>query len=64
MPATRHGFCGLHKVAYNRELDAYCPQCILGHIFPTKQYDFDERLQKPVDDHGAALEPRDTRATE
>jgi len=51
-------------VAYNRELDAYCPQCILGHIFPTKQYDFDERLQKPVDDHGAALEPRDTRATE
>lgn len=60
--ATRHGFCGLHMIGYNRELDPHCPQCVLGRTFPTKQYDFDEATQKPIDDSGKALERSELRA--
>jgi len=49
-----HGFCGLHFIGYNRELDHHCPQCILGGIYPTTQYDFDILTQQPVD---AAAKP-------
>ena len=55
--ATRHGYCGLHRIAYDRVLDPHCPQCVIGRIFPTKQYDFDEQKQKPVDDSGSVIEP-------
>jgi hypothetical protein len=61
--ATRHGFCGLHKIGYDRTLDAHCPQCILGRIYPTKQYDYDAVAGKPLDDHGSPIEPLATQAS-
>jgi len=56
MPRTRHGFCGLHFIAYDRSLDPHCPQCVIGRTFPTKQYDFDEATQKPLDAGGKPVE--------
>jgi len=53
----RHGFCSLHRIGYNRSLDATCPQCVLASILPPKQYDFDEELQMPVDAAGKPVEP-------
>jgi hypothetical protein len=52
-----HQFCGLHKIGYDTTLDYHCPQCIIGRIFPVKQYAFDTVLQKPVDAAGAPLAP-------
>ncbi len=40
--ATKHGYCPLHKIAYNREFDSTCPQCMLGRILPPEQLDFGE----------------------
>lgn len=39
---TVHGFCTLHQIAYNRTLDAHCPQCILGHVQGVEQLDYAE----------------------
>jgi len=39
---TVHGFCTLHMIAYNRNLDAHCPQCILGHVQGVEQLDYAE----------------------
>ena len=58
MPLTRHGFCALHRIAYDRDLDATCPQCMLAGILPPRQYDFDEIQQMPVDGSGKLLDPR------
>lgn len=54
-----HGFCTLHKIAYNRALDGHCPQCILQGISqPVKQLDFHPRALKPIDDvSGNLLDP-------
>ena len=30
MPKIKHGFCTKHRIAYNRQLDATCPQCLLS----------------------------------
>lgn len=55
---TQHGFCGLHRIAYNRRMDYGCPQCIVqGVTAPVKQYDFDKDLQQPVDAQGKPLDP-------
>jgi hypothetical protein len=54
----KHGFCSIHRVAYNRDLDATCPQCLLAHMAPPKQYDFDEIQQKPLDDSGKPFDAR------
>jgi len=55
---TRHGFCSLHRIAYDRDLDPTCPQCMLAGIMPPKQYDFDEVAGKPLDDSQKLLDPR------
>lgn len=58
---TLHGFCTLHRVAYNRELDHTCPQCSLAHISPPDQLDFDIVRQKPLDASGNPLNARTLR---
>lgn len=52
MPQLRHGFCSLHLIGYNRDLDATCPQCIIARILPPKQYAYDVALQSAVDAAG------------
>lgn len=44
-----HGFCTLHRIAYDRRLDPVCPQCTLARIQPADQLEFDPALQKPLD---------------
>jgi hypothetical protein len=39
--AKVHGWCPLHKIAYNRKLDATCPQCLIAGIIPPAQLDYD-----------------------
>lgn len=46
---TKHGWCSTHRIAYNRDYDATCPQCILQRMAPTKQYDYDVDQKTPVD---------------
>lgn len=58
---TRHGFCTVHRIGYDRELDAVCPQCSLAHMAPAEQLDFDSAKQKPLDASGALLNPRTLR---
>lgn len=53
-----HGFCTLHRCAYNRELDPTCPQCSLQGIPPSKQLDYDSSRQMPLDDAGKFVSPR------
>lgn len=55
---TAHGFCTLHRIAYNRDLDHTCPQCLLAHIQPADQLDFDVVEQKPLDASGNLLDAR------
>jgi hypothetical protein len=54
---TRHGFCSLHRIGYDRSLDPACPQCVLAGHLPPKQYDFDSELQSPVDAAGKPVKP-------
>lgn len=42
--ALQHGFCTLHRIAYNRTLDATCPQCIIAGHLPADQLDYDPNL--------------------
>jgi hypothetical protein len=48
----------MHRIAYDRDLDPTCPQCMLAGVMPPKQYEFDEVQQKPVNDSGKLLEPK------
>ena len=60
--ATKHGFCTLHKVGFNRDLDPICPQCSLAHIVPFKDLDYDEQLKLPLDASGKPVELANVRA--
>lgn len=60
---TRHGFCPLHRIAYDRSLDATCPQCTIAHIQPPEQLDYQEvpvqqtvTRGSPVDASGSPIE--------
>lgn len=55
--ALDHGYCGLHRIGYNRNFDYICPQCSIARIPPAKQYDFSVQLQKAVDALGVPLDP-------
>lgn len=55
---TRHGFCPMHRIAYDRNLDATCPQCMLAGILPPDQLEFDELASKPLSASGKLLEPK------
>lgn len=50
-----HGYCTTHGIAYNRTLDFNCPQCVLAHLVPAKQLDFDSDRRSPVDASGNLL---------
>jgi hypothetical protein len=48
----------MHRVAYDRNLDATCPQCMLSGIMPPDQLEFDELAQKPLGASGKLLDPK------
>lgn len=52
----QHGFCTLHRIGYNLDLDPTCPQCTLAGISGHDQLDFDTDLQLPVGKDGAVLD--------
>lgn len=54
---TKIQFCTLHKIGYNTDLDAICPQCSIARIHPFKSVDFDTVAQKPLDASGKPVEP-------
>jgi len=58
MGLSRHGFCTMHRIAYDRDFDATCPQCLLSGIMPPKQLEYDEVQQQPLDDAGKLLSAR------
>ena len=53
-----HGFCTVHRIAYNDELDPTCPQCMIAHVSGAEQLDFDTQRQKPLAADGTPLNPR------
>lgn len=53
---TDHAFCTIHRIAYNRRLDAICPQCTLARIPPAQQLDYDVLTQRPLDSAGKPLD--------
>lgn len=53
---TKHGFCSMHRIAYNRDFDAICPQCLHAGINPAKQYDYDPSKGTPVDAAGKPVD--------
>lgn len=55
---TRHGFCTMHRIAYDRDYDATCPQCLLSGIMPPAQLEYDEVAAKPLDRSGKPLDAR------
>jgi hypothetical protein len=48
----------MHRIAYDRNLDATCPQCMLSGIMPPDQLEFDELQQKPLSASGKLLEAK------
>lgn len=56
MARSQHGFCTIHRVAYNRAYEAICPQCTLARMQPGEQLDFDVIEQKPKDRSGTLLD--------
>lgn len=47
MANETHGFCTVHRIGYDRRLDAFCPQCVRsGQSF--EQWDFHTGAQKPI----------------
>lgn len=56
--ATSHGFCTLHRIAYNGDLDPTCPQCMIGHVAGQQQLDYDIVRQAPLDAAGVLLDKR------
>lgn len=55
---TRHGFCSMHRIAYDRDLDPTCPQCMVAGIMPPAQLEFDELQQMPLSPTGKLLDAR------
>jgi hypothetical protein len=55
---TRHGFCPLHRIGFDRDLDPVCPQCILQRVVPPESLDFDVVAQLPLNAQGKHLNPR------
>ena len=63
MPRLKHGFCSLHRIAYRREFDATCPQCVLSGV-QADQLDYDPEATQtitvaagaPVDASGKAID--------
>lgn len=56
MARTLHGFCSLHRIGYNRQYDATCPQCTIAHT-QAEQLDFDPNLTRTVEvPHGAPVD--------
>jgi len=59
---TNHGFCSLHRIAYNRGYDPTCPQCTLAGL-QADQLDYDPDATQvvrttagaPVDGSGKPL---------
>jgi hypothetical protein len=56
--ATKHQWCSTHRIAFNTDLDASCPQCMLQRIQPAKTYDFSSVDQKPLDAAGKPFDAR------
>lgn len=46
----------MHRIAYNRDFDAICPQCLHAGINPAKQYDYDPSKGTPVDAAGKPVD--------
>lgn len=57
MPRGTHGFCTIHRIAYDRRLDPICPQCTLARMQPAEQLEYDQIENKPRDKSGALLDP-------
>lgn len=54
-----HGFCRIHRIAYNRDFDYTCPQCVLAHVASSdQQLDYDANAQRPLDASGAPLDAK------
>jgi len=47
MARTKHGFCTVHRIGYNRTFDATCPQCTLAGL-SSPQLDFDPEATQQV----------------
>lgn len=60
--ATDHGFCTLHKIGYNRDMDPTCPQCVIAGHLPAEQLDFDAKTQRPLSASGEQLDKRTLQA--
>jgi hypothetical protein len=60
--ATDHGFCPLHKIGYNRDMDATCPQCVIAGHLPPDQLDYDTKSQSPLSASGERLDRRTLQA--
>jgi hypothetical protein len=48
----------MHRIAYDRDYDATCPQCLLSGIMPPAQLEYDEVAAKPLDRSGKPLDAR------
>lgn len=57
-----HAFCTLHRIAYNTLYDATCPQCIIAHIQPAEQLEYDAVAQTPLNAAGKPVSPRTLKA--
>jgi len=61
---TKHGFCTLHRIGYNRQLDPTCPQCTLAGL-QSDQLDFDpdatqlvqQTVGTPLNAQGKPVDP-------
>ena len=47
MARTKHGFCTLHRIGYNRTLDPTCPQCTMAGL-SAEQLDYDPDATRTV----------------
>lgn len=54
--ASRHAFCTMHRIAYNRDLDPICPQCSVQRIMPPEQLEYDSSEQAPRSKSGELLD--------
>jgi len=54
---TVHGFCSLHRIAYNRTLDPHCPQCLIGHVQGAAQLDYEPPQAVTTQHTGGVLDP-------
>lgn len=56
MPRTKLGFCTLHRIAYNRQFDATCPQCLIAGVI-ADQLDYDpDAVQTQVVTQGGPVD--------